>query len=117
MTVGRWVLLATFIVAASLAAALAFVSSGTASLVEGAVSALAGVTATGVAIWAALPRRSGQGGHVSIARRTGPATAEGAGSRAVSGVSGANGGTAEHTGSAKATGGGSANSGVDDVGS
>jgi len=113
MRAGRWTLFVTVLVVGGLAVALVFVSSGVASQVEAAVSALAAVAAIGTGVWAALPHGSGNSGPdgVAVAEQTGAATADGPGSKANSGVKGS--GIAKRTGRAKATGGGSANTGVD----
>jgi Na+/H+-translocating membrane pyrophosphatase len=87
----------------------AFQSWEQAAWIAGVVSALVGVLALAVTVWAMARRSSAS--HPS-AWRTGDAMAEGFGSRTVSGVVGGS-GEAHDTGAARAVGGGTAVSGVD----
>jgi hypothetical protein len=110
----RVVLAATFVAVAVLAGLFTVLRWDVANKVATAVSALAGVAAAGIAVWAALPAFSG-GSGVRVSR-TGRATA-GHGGTANSGVTGPAGSPAgpvraDRTGDADANGGGDANTGV-----
>ncbi|WP_203790414.1 hypothetical protein [Paractinoplanes rishiriensis] len=111
MTAKRIVLLVTSLVVAALGTFFALARWDTASRVASVASALAGVAAVGVAVWAALPAVGGRGHAV----RTGSATAVGRDSHANSGVidAGNSGSVANRTGNAQAENGGQANTGVD----
>ncbi|MER6513311.1 hypothetical protein ABT158_41325 [Nonomuraea sp. NPDC001636] len=85
MTVQRWVLAGTAVVVAVLAVVFAVLGWDWADKAASVVSALAGVAALGVAVWAAWPVASG-GGSVRVSH-TGRATTSGAG-RANTGFSG-----------------------------
>ncbi|MFI6536588.1 hypothetical protein ACIBHY_29350 [Nonomuraea sp. NPDC050547] len=75
MTTRRWVLVGTAVLVAVLAILFAVLGWDTANRLASLLSALAGVAAVGVAVWAALP--AGTGVRVS---RTGRATAGNGGS-------------------------------------
>jgi hypothetical protein len=110
----RMALAATFVTVAGLAVVLTVLRWDAANKVATAASALAGVAAVGLAVWAALPAFSaGARVHVS---GTGKATA-GSRGQANSGVSGPGGSMpgqvrVDQTGDADASGGGAANTGV-----
>jgi len=112
MTARRWVLVGTAVAVAVLATVLAGLGWDAADKAGSAISALAGVAALGVAVWAAWPMAS-SGKSIHIAD-TGRATTHGQG-RANTGLSGP--GAApdqvrvERTGDADASG-GDANTGV-----
>lgn len=110
----RVALAATFVAVAVLAVVFTVLRWDMADKVATAVSALAGVAAAGIAVWAALPALSG-GGGVRVSR-TGKAVAGSRGS-ANSGVSGPAGSLTgqvqvDQTGDADASDGGDANTGV-----
>ncbi len=113
MTARRVVIVLTCVVVAVVGALFAIVRWEDANRIATAASALAAVAAVGVAVWAALPRKSDAGTQAS---RTGSATAHGPGSRANTGVTGPTmpgPAVADRTGAAEATDRGSANTGVD----
>ncbi|MEU0304341.1 hypothetical protein ABZ252_33560 [Streptomyces sp. NPDC006175] len=110
MTTKRVVLVVTCVVVAALGWVFAITQWETASRIATVVSALAGMAAVGIGIWAALPGPDRAG---VVVRDTGAAQAEGAG-RAVTGYQGsgpAGSVTVERTGDAGTTGGGDAISG------
>lgn len=115
MTTRRWVLAGTFAIVGVLGVVFAVLGWDRANTAASVVSALAGVAAVGVAVWAAWPAASGGGGGIRVSG-TGKAVARGGG-RANTGVSGradAMPGRVEvtRTGDAEA-GNGDANTGVD----
>jgi hypothetical protein len=110
MTLKRMVLVVTCVLVAVLGWVFAVSQWETASRIATVASALAGVAAVGVGIWAALPGASPSG---IVVRDTGAAKTAGAGS-AVSGYRGSRPRgpvTVEQTGDAEATGEGGAISG------
>ncbi|GAA1009678.1 hypothetical protein Aple_021880 [Acrocarpospora pleiomorpha] len=115
MTVRRWVLAATAVAVAVLAVVFVVLGWERADKVASLASALAGVAAVGVALWAAWPMASGGGGLRVL--NTGRATVRGDG-RANTGFSGRADALpsqvrVEQTGNADAGSGGNANSGVE----
>ncbi|MEV4469100.1 hypothetical protein [Nonomuraea sp. NPDC049504] len=114
MTIRKWVLAGTAVVVAAMAVMFAILGWDQADKIGSVASALAGVAAVGVALWAAWPIASSSGSiHVS---KTGRATAQ-SGGRANTGFSGRVDAVpgqvrVQRTGDAEADG-GDANSGVD----
>ncbi|MEV4096700.1 hypothetical protein [Streptosporangium saharense] len=115
MTARRWVLAGTAVLVAGVAVMLVWLRWESANKVATAVSALAGLAAVGVAVWAGWPAVSAGGGRVRV-RKTGAATASGTGdaNTGVVGRSGAVPGdlTVDGSGDARASGEGDANSGI-----
>lgn len=111
MKARRLSILLTCVMVAILAVVFAVLSWDRANRLATVTAALAGVAAVGIAVWAAL--RTSAGAEVRVTR-TGPATATGAGSTAVSGVTGDPDGptSVDRTGAARAADGGDATSGV-----
>lgn len=115
MTTRRWVLVGTAVLVAGVAVMLVWLRWEGANKVATAVSALAGLAAVGVALWAGWPTVSAGGGRVRV-KKTGTATASGTGdaNTGVMGKSGAVPGdvVVDASGDAKASGEGDANSGI-----
>lgn len=115
MTARRWVLVGTAVLVAGVAVMLVRLQWDSANKVATAVSALAGLAAVGVAVWAAWPTVSASGGRVRV-KKTGAATASGTGdaNTGVVSKSGAVPGdlTVSGTGDAKSSGEGDTNSGI-----
>jgi len=114
MSTRRWVAVGTAAVVAVLAVVFAVVRWEDANKIASAVSALAGLAAVGVGVWAGLPAVS-SGRRVRVSR-TGRATARGGG-RANTGMTGPASALpedvrVERTGDADASGGGDANTGI-----
>jgi hypothetical protein len=113
MNSGRIALIATCVLVAGLGGWFAIARWDDANRVAAITSALAGIAAIGVAVWAAL-RGSGRNASQSVSR-SGNAT--GKGGRANSGISGSNAASVREakvrrTGDAHAEDGGSANTGI-----
>ncbi|MEV1120999.1 hypothetical protein AB0I91_38600 [Actinosynnema sp. NPDC049800] len=113
MTVGRAVLITTFIAVAGLGVWFAVAEWADANKIAAVASALGAVAAVGVAVWAAL--RGTNSGRSVVVSHTGDATAE-EGADANTGIRGKARGVGSmqvrNTGNAKATGGGNANTGI-----
>lgn len=115
MTARRWVLAGTAVAVAVLATIFVLMQWESANKVATAVSALAGLAAVGVAVWAGWSAAAGDSTTLRVIR-TGSATASGGGN-SNSGLVGKAGNLPDHlvvnqTGDAKASGNGDANSGI-----